>query len=138
MKKTIRTVALIAALCVTAAGCQKETINPTGNVTIASEHIRTATYTVDGAMHRVTLLNDEAWMAFIHSLTDLAKGGHSVTIVNETIYTNPASSTKDKVVYTTDDQTDAEKWAAKMIDKGYAVTIEYNPTTGIWTCTAIK
>ena len=138
MKRTVRTVALIAVLCVAAAGCQKETINPTGNDVVVNESIRTVTYTVDGVTHRVTLLNDEAWMAFIRSLTDLAKNGHSVTVVNEDAYANSVSSTKEKVIYTTDDQNDANKWAAKMIDQGYVVTIEYDPQTGIYTCTAIK
>lgn len=138
MKRTIRTVAIIAVLCVAAAGCQKETIQEIGNSTIVAENIRTVTYTVDGVTHRVTLLNDEAWMAFIHSLTDLAKGGHSVSFMNETSNASSATSAKDKVVYTTDDQNDAEKWAAKMTDQGYFVTIEFDPQTGIWTCTAIK
>ena len=138
MKKTIRIVALAVVLCAAAAGCQKETIREIGNSTAATEHIRTATYTVDGVTHRVTLLGDEAWMAFIHSLTDLARNGHSVIVVNEAAYANSVSSTKEKVVYTTDDQNDADKWAAKMMDKGYSVSIDYDQTTGIYTCTAVK
>ena len=138
MKRTVRTVALVAVLCVAAAGCQKETINPTGNDVVVNENIRMVTYTVDGVTHRVTLLNDEAWMAFIRSLTDLAKNGHSVTFLNETANANTMSSTKEKVVYTTDNEDDANKWAAKMADQGYTVSVIYDSETGIYTCTAIK
>lgn len=138
MKKKIRTVALIAVLCVAAAGCQKETVKTFADETIVNENIRMVIYTIDGVTHHITIRGDDAWMDFIHIMAELSKEGHSVNFKSETTDATATPQNKEKITYTTDDQDDVEKWAAKMVEQGYFVTIDYDSKTGIWTGTAVK
>jgi hypothetical protein len=45
---------------------------------------------------------------------------------------------REVVTYTTRDRADAYSWAATMNRNGYNVTINFNPSTGIFTCTATR
>ena len=66
----------------------------------------------------------------------LAKEGHSVWFSR----TNNAHSSlsKEQVTYVTNNLDDAKKWAKKMLDDGYQVSISFNQQTGEYTCIAVK
>ena len=67
----------------------------------------------------------------------LAESGHRVGFRLENA-SSQVAFTKDVVTYTTTNHDDAYKWAEIMGGKGYSVTIEYDPRTGVYTCTAIN
>jgi len=67
----------------------------------------------------------------------LAEEGHTVSFRNEETALRGDSS-KDVVTYTTTSHDDAYKWADKMSNEGYTVTIRFDNETGIYTCNAIK
>ncbi len=133
MKKQFRTVALIATLGFAAISCQKETTF-TGTPVVQTDTM--VYFSVNGDIGFVNLYNDEMWDAFIDRMMALAKEGYQVTISRNATSTN--SATKETVVYTTDDETEAHNWAKKMTKEGYQVSITFDSGTGIWTCIATK
>ena len=46
--------------------------------------------------------------------------------------------TREVLTFTTSNQKEAEKWCADRAAEGYAVNMEYDKRTGIYTCTAIN
>ena len=136
MKKTFITVALFAVLGTMAESCQKENIvNPMASETSVSETYQIA-YSVDGVNMVASLNGDDELMAFLQSLTALAREGHRVTVCNS--ITANQSQAKEKVVFRTGSEEEANEWALKMIKDGYSVTIEFDETSGEFVCTAIK
>ena len=135
MKKPIRTVSLIAALALAAAGCQREEVlmSPTDIIAQASSSV---TYSVSGETGTINLLDDEAWDLFLNRMMALAREGYQISLIHGT--TTSHASTKEVVVYNTDDEDDAKRWAKRMFDKGYDVDIIFDDETGTWTCIATK
>lgn len=136
MKKTVKTVAMLATLALTAAGCQKEVITDRQDIVADMAVMRTVNYTVDGTAHQLTLNGDNAWYEFLHMAFALAEEGHSVSFV-DTGKTSSLSA-KETVTYTTSSLESAMDWCDKMADAGYTITLQYDRVKGIYTCTATK
>ena len=128
---------LLAAISITSVSCQKEEAFNSQITTQEAAYSHSVLYFIDGEQHTVTFYSEEAWHAFLTHLFALAQEGHQVTFRALTANSS-TSARKEKVVYTTENQADALKWADKMEDEGYAVTITFDSNTGIYTCIAIR
>ena len=139
MKVKIKSLALLAVLSIAAAGCQKENIveSQTAMQIPQNVDVRNITYTIDGVTFYTTIRGEQHWQVFLDSMFVLVKEGHKVSIRNNSVYSN-APKSRDVVTYTTTSQSDAQKWAETMTRDGYEVWIEYDPRTGIFTCTAVR
>lgn len=137
MKKTIRTVALIAVLGTMAVGCQKETIvEPQASVAEIGT-VYTVQYAVDGVLHQETLIGEQAWSDFLHRMLALAEQGYEVTVINENSNSGAVSG-KEVVTFSTSNQEEAFKWCAEMLHAGYAVTMTYDEERHMYNCVAVK
>ncbi len=136
MRKTIRTVAFLSIMGLTAVSCQKENLvenlNPVASQTEATY---TVCYTVDGTTTQVTLVGEAAWNNFLNWLFALAEEGHSVTFFQAN---SIISHSKEKVTYTTPDKDKAIAWSNNMINNGYQVTIVFDENTQEYICIAEK
>ena len=94
-------------------------------------------YTVDGVRYTASFSSEAEWQAFLDRLFALAEEGRSVSFRNAG---SPVSTKENReiVTYSTQNKAEAEAWAKAMGLEGYNVTIDYEQTTGIYTCTAIK
>lgn len=137
MRKNTKTVALLAVLSLAAVGCQEEQIMEPQGIVSEVGTMYTIHYTVDGATYTQTLYGEEARQAFLEQLFALAEEGHRVSLRN-TNQNGQAISAKEVVVYTTKNKKEAMDWADAMVLAGYDVVVEYNPQTGIYTCTAAR
>ena len=135
MKRTIISIALLAALVTLAVSCQKDSFNEETTMVSEQNAVYKVWYSIDGVTHQVTLLGDDAWHDFLNRMFALAESGHRVSFRIDNS-SSQVASTKDIVTYTTTNHDDAYKWADMMGEKGYTVTIEYNERTGVYTCTA--
>lgn len=136
-KTTVKVLAVVAALGLTAAGCQKENVYETVDCGQEVTKVCKMSYCIDGEWHECSVNGDAAYREFIARMVALAKEGHKVSF-REGGKALRQSASKKTVVYTTTSQTDADKWCIKMANQGYEVTVEYDETTGIYTCTAIN
>lgn len=127
--------AIVAAIGMLSASCQKEAIVvPTGQVSEASTAYNVQ-YTVNGVLGQATFYDESEYEALLLHLVGLARKGYNVTVWNSGKY-NAGSQSKDIVVYTTTSEDDAVQWGKKMMDNGYSVTITYDKGTGVYTCIA--
>ena len=135
MKKIVRVMALCTVLGVSTISCQKDMSEfqqmAVGNAT----EKYTLTYYVDGDVHHAVLSGENMLDSLLHNLFAIAKEGHRVVVSSRE---GNLKTTREVVVYTTHSEADARNWSRKMIAQGYSVDIEYNPRTGIYTCTAIR
>ena len=136
MKKIIRTVALLVALNMTMVGCQKEPQPEPQGVATKDNTAETVVYRVDGVQYTTTLYNNDDWDAFLDLIFAWAEEGYEVSFRGGD--NDGAVSQRERIVYTTTDKTEAQKWAMTMEQNGYEVTVEYNAHTGVYTCTAIR
>jgi len=134
----IKTFTLIALLGILAVGCQKEnqvetiTIhNPTGAKTATVMH-----YEVNGNTFYDTLNSDPEVDAFYDNMLVLAYNGDIVTIYGNTV--TAMTEMRDVVTFSTDDAQKAKAWIAQKHLDGYDVTIQYDPETGKYNCTASR
>ncbi len=134
MRKIFRTVAIIALMGMAAASCQKETIVESWNV-VSNQAVKTVCYTIDGVTRPASFTDDASWNEFLDWLVTQAEEGHRVSFHGDNY---KQSAMKETVTYTTSDHDDAVKWANKMEKDGYAVAIDYDKSTGLYTCVAIK
>ena len=139
MKKTVRTIMAVVALSAAMAGCQKETVEvltPSNiDVVDANTTKRTVVYTVNGEEGQMVIEGDEAWIAFLQRMVDLAESGCRVTFSNAA-NTRQANASKAVVTYTTHDKDDAIAWAGNMSNNGYTVTIYYDSVNNVFICVA--
>ena len=136
MKKKMITVALFAVLGTLAVSCQKENMMEPLVYEMETEGTYLITYSIDGVSQQVRLSGDEELRAFLRRLTALAREGHRVSVRKTN--TNSQASTKEVITYHTTSEDDANEWAAKMLNDGYDVTIDYDEKTGEFICIAIK
>ena len=80
MKKTIKTVALLAVLSVAAVGCQKETIAVPQTGVESSETVYTVRYVINDVTHTETLIGEQAWADFLQRMMALAEEGYRITM----------------------------------------------------------
>lgn len=131
MKKTTRTVLLLGVLGFLATGCQKEVVvNDNPVTTLAAT--QTAFYSLNGVIYA----SDEDCSELMNRLVALAREGYEITLFHNNA--GNAGTSKEKVVFTTQDPDAAAGWAEMMYKNGYTVTITYDKTTGTYTCIAIK
>lgn len=137
IKHQTKIAALLAVLSLAATGCQKENITEPSLLGIeeGTKSVCVMSYSVDGVAGRISLKTPAEREAFILRMITLAKEGHRVTFRQENNTTNALAS-KDVQTYSTKDKVKAYAWANEMINQGYAVSIEYDESTGIYTCTA--
>ncbi len=132
----VKTLAIFLAIAMATASCQKESLMQFNENGTPAVTVNTVYYTMNGQEGSLNLPNDEAWDSFLDRMLALAREGNVVTFSQGH---KPGSSlSKEKVTYTTTSEDDAKRWAKEMSDQGYDVTISYDKTTGIYTCTAIK
>ena len=138
MKKTIRTIALMAVLGLVAVGCQKESsLSPQSTATYEEATIHSVNYTIDGVSRNASFVSEEEWEVFLYRLIAKAEEGYSVSFRNANTGPNMKQS-REIVTHTTRSRKDAYEWSDAMEAKGYTVHIDYDKTTGVYTCTAIK
>ena len=94
-------------------------------------------YTIDGLSFHTVIRGEQGWSAFIDWLMSLATEGRKVSFRNVDVIAGQSVS-KEVHTYTTTDKKKASIWCQEMADAGYEVTMEYDPATGIYTCTAIR
>ena len=136
-KTTVKVLAVVAALSLTAAGCQKENIYEPAENGQEVTKVCMMSYCVDGEWYQSPINGDAAYSEFIARMAALAREGHKVSF-REGGKTLRHAAAKEKVVYTTMSGSEAEEWCLKMVQAGYEVTIEFDVETGIYTCTAVK
>ncbi|MBP5541622.1 MAG: hypothetical protein J6X88_08255 [Bacteroidales bacterium] len=137
IKHQTKLAALLAVLSLAATSCQKENITEPSLMGIeeGNSSVCVMSYSVDGVAGRISLKTPAEREAFILRMITLAKEGHRVTFRQENNTTNALAS-KDVKTYSTKDKVKAYAWADEMIDLGYVVTIVYDESTGVYTCTA--
>ena len=124
-------------LATLAVSCQKDSFNEETIMVEEQNAVYKVRYSINDVTYHVTLLGDDAWHDFLNRMFALAESGHRVGFRLENV-SSQVAFTKDVVTYTTTNHDDAYKWAEIMGGKGYSVTIDYDPRTGIYTCTAIN
>ena len=137
MKRNIKSVVLLAALSIAAAGCQKENIiEPNGQIQ-QNMSVRHIAFTIDGVTMHTTILGEQKWQSFLDQILALAKKGHRVKVANSDA-PSCSTQTKEVVTYVTTSESDAKNWMDIMIKDGYEVIMEYDERTGKYICTAFR
>ena len=138
MKRNIKSVVLLAALSIAAAGCQKENINEVPAQASSLENQATVMcYYVDGVLNIRYLQDNVEYRNFLYEMLSLSEQGHTVVFYKESD-NNSQNCTKDTVHYSTSNKDEALNWADKMTDEGYRVQITYDEETGKYICTAFR
>ncbi len=137
MSKVFRTLAVALPLVLLTPSCQKETINVNEFKTDQMSEKKLLFYTIDGKDMSMVVTSEAAWQSFLKQMVCLAENGHSVKF---RIGSNSVRQVgaKEKLTYTTPSQSDAQNWCDQKAKDGYEVSMEYDPITKIYTCTAVK
>ena len=135
-KKIIKIASLCAVLSLTTISCQKEPMFDSTMQQTDVSIMYTIGYTINGVSHITTFNSEEAYYQFLQYLFAMAREGYTVSFRNNA--QQQTSSSKERVVFTTNNESEAIAWGKKMSDAGYTVSIEYNQETGIYTCIAIN
>ncbi|MBQ8703986.1 MAG: hypothetical protein IJ524_06390 [Bacteroidales bacterium] len=138
MKKIIRTVAFITVIGIATSACQKEPMVNLQSTTIYESGTINASYTVDGITYHASFTDNDEWQAFLDLLFTWAEEGRNVSFYNADPHSSIVKQDRKIVTYTTDNKEEAKRWAGAMEKEGYVVHIDYDATTGIYTCTAVK
>ena len=137
MKRIIRTVAFLSVMGMLATGCQEKDVIIPNQLQNVVTPVCTVHYTINGMAGTATFNSEEEWLLFLERMFALAEEGYSVSFYDGD-HQGAVVSSKEKVTYTTRDMDDAIAWANLMVKNGYDVSVEYDNTTGIYTCTAVK
>lgn len=133
MKKTIRVVALVTTIGLSAMACQKDPLPPQEITMSTSQQV--IYYRVGSQVYEETLNDELAIRLFWQRIFAMAREGYEVDVFNGSTIGNGAS-TKEVISYTTESEEDATKWANKKTEEGYLVRVTFKD--GVYTCTAIK
>ena len=138
IKTTIKTVALLAVLSVSAVGCQKETITVERQTGVElRDTVYTVRYSINGVTHTERLFDKAEYDALLLRLLALAREGYDVVIVGGNSM-GDVSLAKEVVTYTTKKEVEAVAWTKQKIDEGYTVQMSYDQQTGEYTCIAYR
>ncbi len=137
MKRKTFYAAAFAAMGLLVTGCQKEEVVNNPNYPTESISMYIAEYSINGTAYREILHSEKEYNALLMRLMALAREGNEVSIQNG-VTIGHGGITKDVVVYTTQDEKDAARWAKEMTDEGYKVTITFDSSTNMFTCVAVK
>lgn len=134
MKKVFRTTAMLAFMTLAATSCQKDNIDScfTNENLLSNNQMY---YSTDGTSQSIMLLNDDDWNTFLNNMFALVKEGYTVTIWGNK---GPSQVEKKTVTFTTTSEDEAQAWVKDMLCQGYSVSMDYDKTTGIYTCIATK
>ena len=130
MKKQFKTAMMLALLSMAAVGCQKETTEMFDNNGMELTRERIVTYSIDGVCYTGNFPDEASLDSLYSSLFALARAGHTVTVFSSSSNSSMLKTNRERVVYTTDDKDDAQRWAKMMRD--------YDATSGTYICTAEK
>lgn len=133
MTKRIITVALFIVLATIPVGCKKENIAMTPSAFSEGCTIRIVRYSVDGVTHFIKLNGYDEWVSFLERIVSLAEDGHSVNMTNMSISLVPLA-TKDTLVFTTTDKSEAVAWINEKGEEGY--TVDVTVKNGMYICVA--
>ena len=135
MKQNVKTVALLVVLSMAAVSCQKENdVLPTVGSEQTTGTIQVV-YSINGEVFQTTLSESE-WNAFVERMLALAREGYEVSFSKNR--SSLTSQSKEKVIFVTKKEQEAQEWASTMTNEGYTVSISYDENTGEYTCVAIK
>ena len=137
MNKSVKILAVALPLILLAPGCQKETLNENTKEQFQLSELKKVHYSVDGNNMTTLVTNDASWKQFLQQMMALAEEGHQVRFRLDTNSVT-VNATKEKLTYTTTSQIDAQNWCDQKAKDGYEVSVDYDPITKIYTCTAIK
>lgn len=139
MKKTIIKISILCTFTMTAISCQKETFTGQTNtpLEILNENTINLCYTVDGTKHFFTIHNNGEWDTFWELVIALAHDGHNVQVMNERSISIDLS-TKETLVYTTQNEQEATEWMKARVLEGYKVSFIFDEETGKYTCIAVR
>ena len=137
MSKVFRTLAVALPLVLLTPSCQKETINVNEFKTDQMSEKKLLFDTIDGKDMSMVVTSEAAWQSFLKQMVCLAEEGRSVSFRIDYGSIRPVGS-KEKLIYTTPSQSDAQTWCDQKAKDGYVVSMEYDPITKIYTCVATK
>lgn len=139
MKKTIINISILCTLTMTAISCQKETFTEQSNtpIEVFGENTINLCYTVDGIQHFYPIHNNGEWDTFWELVIALAHDGHNVQVMNERSISIDLS-TKETLVYTTQNEQEATNWMKARLLEGYKVSFVFDEETGKYICIAVR
>ena len=139
MKKTIINISILCILATTTISCQKEPITEQSNtpIEVFGENTINLCYTVDGIQHFYPIHNNGEWDTFWELVIALAHDGHNVQVMNERSISTDLS-TKETLVYTTQNEQEATNWMKARLLEGYKVSFVFDEETGKYICIAVK
>lgn len=139
MKKTIIKISILCILATTTISCQKEPITEQSNTPIEVfwENTINLCYTVDGIQHFYPIHNNGEWDTFWELVIALAHDGHNVQVMNERSISIDLS-TKETLVYTTQNEQEATNWMKARLLEGYKVSFVFDEETGKYICIAVR
>ena len=132
MRRQIKKLALLAVFGLASVSCTKENVVNDTDIVVTAY---TASYIVDGQQFYLNPQTDEEWSAFLDRMLALAEEGYTVHFWRAGVQ---ASSSKEKLTYTTGNYEEAKEWCKQKKDEGYWVTITYDQLTGQYTCIAVR
>jgi hypothetical protein len=139
MKKTIINISILCILATTTISCQKEPITEQSNtpIEVFGENTINLCYTVDGIQHFYPIHNNGEWDTFWELVIALAHDGHNVQVMNERSISTDLS-TKETLVYTTQNEQEATNWMKARLLEGYKVSFVFDEETGKYICIAVR
>ncbi len=139
MKKTIINISILCILATTTISCQKETFTEQSNtpIEVFGENTINLCYTVDGIQHFYPIHNNGEWDTFWELVIALAHDGHNVQVMNERSISIDLS-TKETLVYTTQNEQEATNWMKARLLEGYKVSFVFDEETGKYICIAVR
>ncbi|MBR1549426.1 MAG: hypothetical protein IJ634_02190 [Bacteroidales bacterium] len=93
-------------------------------------------YVVDGQQYIGEVTTEEDIATLYLKILGFAKLGHNVSVTARD--DNPKGTKTDTHTFTSESEVEVASWAARMVRKGYSVTIEYDKSKHTYTCTAYK
>lgn len=93
-------------------------------------------YIVDNQHYSGEVVTDEDLTTLYLKILGYAKLGHNVSIAASD--DNAKGEKTDVHTFSSDKEADVAVWAARMVKRGYNVSIAYDKSTHTYTCTAYK
>jgi hypothetical protein len=128
---------LAVIVSMTNVACNKEKVTEMERIEHQLHENQVFYYIVDSECHRIALVNDADWDAFLERMLALVKEGHKVCF-GRNVTRQIISFSKEKITFVTTDFNKIKKWAKEKVEEGYEVEITYNEQTGEYTGIAVR
>lgn len=125
MRLRMKHIAIFAAVALLATACVP--VNPKNQS--ANEP---AQYAIDGSTFTGNITNE-----FIYRMLDMAHEGHTVSFSSDTSH-NKSTGVRATYTYSTRNREQAFRWARRMAQNGFTITVSYNKRTAEYNCRATK